>query len=107
MGMNASARNAGRKWASGGLACGDRLMTAAAALLLMYAAQLDPMEAAQRSRARLQGSWEAPAEAKNQPKASRAFLTASVPLPKRRPPRRRPAHPRILPRPSRTRARSG
>jgi hypothetical protein len=94
--MNSSARNAGRKWASGGLACGERLMTAAAALLLMYGAQVDPMEAAQRSRARLQGSWEAPAETKNQPKASRAFLTASVPLPKRRPPEapaRAPAEP--------------
>src|SRR3954447_8827605 len=83
--MNSSAGNASRKWASGGLACGERLMSAAAALLMMFGAQLDPVEAAQRSRARLQGSWEAPAEAKH-PKASRAFLTASVPLPKPRPP---------------------
>src|SRR5947209_666834 len=83
--MNCSARNAGRKWASGGLACGERIMTAAAALLMMFGAQLDPVEAAQRSRARLQGTLEAPAEAKR-PKASRAFLTASVPLPKPRPP---------------------
>jgi hypothetical protein len=83
--MNSSATNAGRKWASGGLACGERLMSAAVALLMMFGAQIDPVEAAQRSRARLQGSGEAPAEP-NHPKASRAFLTASAPLPKPRPP---------------------
>src|SRR5436190_3197402 len=83
--MNSSATNAGRKWASGGLACGERLMSAAAALLMLFGTQVDPVEAAQRSRARLKGTWEAPAEA-NHPKTSRAFLIASVPLPKPRPP---------------------
>src|SRR4051794_10816933 len=67
--MNSSATNAGRKWASGGLACGERLMSAAAASLMLFGTQVDPVEA----------------EA-NQPKASRAFLIASVPLPKPRPP---------------------
>jgi hypothetical protein len=70
-------------------------MSALAALLLTFGAQADPAEAAQRSRARLQGPSAAPAEA-NPTKASRGFLTASVPLPKPRPreaPERAPAEP--------------
>jgi hypothetical protein len=82
--MNFSAGKASRKWPCGGLACGERPMVTAAAILLMFCAQAPPAAAARKSDAWSRGagnelSWE------RGPKLSRTALPASVPLPKARP----------------------
>jgi hypothetical protein len=79
--MNFSAGNAGRKWPCGGLACGERPMVTAAALLLVLCASAWPAEAAQKPRP---APW-FDLFGTNRPKLRRAALPASVPLPKPRP----------------------
>jgi hypothetical protein len=79
--MNFSAGNAGRKWPCGGLACGERPMVTAAALLLVLCASVWPAEAAQKPRP---APW-FDLFGTSRPKLHRAALPAAVPLPKPRP----------------------
>jgi hypothetical protein len=82
--MNSSAGKARRKWPCDGLACGERPMVTAAALLLMLCAQTDPAAAARRPGAWSQGPWR-DLFTQSRPKLRRAALPAPVPLPKPRP----------------------
>jgi hypothetical protein len=82
--MNFSAERARRKWPCGGLACGQRPMVTAAAVLLVLCAIAEPAAAARRSGAWFQGPWSG-LFSERRPKLRRAFLPVSVPLPKPRP----------------------
>jgi hypothetical protein len=83
--MNFSAGKARRKWPCAGSACGDRpMVTVAALLLLMLAAQADPAAAAQGSGVWSRRPW-SNLFGERGPRQRRAELPASVPLPKPRP----------------------
>src|SRR2546421_4940204 len=82
--MKFSAGRARRKWPYSGLACGKRLMVTAAAVLLMLFAQPAPLAAARKSDVWSQAPRSDPFT-QARPKAGRAALSASVPLPKPRP----------------------
>src|SRR6266851_10313408 len=82
--MNFSAEKASRKWPCGGLACGERPMVAAVAVLLMLFAATEPAAAARRPGAWSQGFWGDPFRERG-PKPRRAARLPSVPLPKPRP----------------------
>jgi hypothetical protein len=79
--MNFSAGKASRKWPCGGLAGGERpMVTAGAALLLLLCASSEPAAARNAD----QGVW-GDLFGPGRPRLRRAFLPASVPLPKPRP----------------------
>jgi hypothetical protein len=86
--MNFSAAKARRKWPCGGLACGQRAMVTAAALL-MLGALADLPAAAARPDVPLWAPWSglfgAPRAKKPRKAVLPAALPASVPLPKPRP----------------------
>jgi hypothetical protein len=82
--MNFSAEKAGRKWPCGGLPCGQRLLRAVAAVLLLLFAATEPAAAARRPSGWSQGPW-GDLFRERAPKLRRAALPASVPLPKPRP----------------------
>jgi hypothetical protein len=76
--MKFSAGIGRRKWPCRGLACGERLMAAVAAALLILCAQADPVAAARRSTHGSRGDAHGP-------RLRGSLLPASVPLPKPRP----------------------
>jgi hypothetical protein len=82
--MNFSAKNARRKWPCGGLARGERAIVTVAAVVLIFCSQIAPAAAARKSGAWSQGPWSG-LFGEHRPKARRAALPASVPLPKPRP----------------------
>src|ERR1700687_6057324 len=82
--MHFSAEKASRKWPCGGLACGQRPMVTAAAVVLVLCALAEPAAAARRSGAWFQEPWSG-LFAERSPKLRGAFLPASLPLPKPRP----------------------
>jgi hypothetical protein len=79
--MKFSAENARRKWPCRRLACGERLMAAVLAGLLMLCVQADPAAAARRSAQGPRGDL----FGAQGPKLRGSLLPASVPLPKPRP----------------------
>jgi hypothetical protein len=80
--MNFSPGMAGRKWACGGSACGERPMLTVAVMLLMLGALAGPAAASRTSGTGAHGPWRL---GESRPSARRAALPAAVPLPKPRP----------------------